>query len=742
MRFRLHPVAFSLLCALAPAAHADDESLLLKVDNTLLDLPKMHTGTPIFFAAQQIEGSKKENRLDASGEAELRKLNQSIRADRLQFLQDSKELLAEGSVRVEQDGNLITGTQLKLNLDTGIGDITKATFRLGVNQARGAADTFHFEGRQKYVLSNASYTTCPAGNDDWLLKMNDLELNSNSHMGVAHHARVEFMGVPILYTPWVDFAFNEQRKSGFLSPQYGATSKSGSEITLPYYWNIAPNFDATIAPRIMTKRGISLNNEFRYLKPAYSGEAHINVLPDDRVADKTRTMLSVAHTQNLGYGFVGSANLNRVSDDAYFRDLSNTVNVTAQTNLIREGSLSYGAGWWSTSVRAQRFQTLQDPDAPVTTPYRRIPQITFNAQRVLAKADVAFSGEFVDFLHPETVSGRRLVFFPSVSYPLVERSAAFITPKIGLHSTHYVLYANNNDKLPNTQRTVPIFSLDNGVMLEREWNPAGENFVQTLEPRAFYVYIPYRDQSRVPNFDAGQADFSMAQMFTENRYFGSDRIGDANQLTLALTSRLIEPETGVERLRVALGERFSLDTQKVNIVTPDSIAPSTNKSDILLAAFGQVTRAWSLDSAFQYNPNQSHSEKFNFSARYNPVGGKVFNMGYRFTRDSVRQVDLSTQWPLTGRWHAMARWNYSLQDRSILEALTGLEYNESCWALRLVAQRFATATQEASTGFFVQLELNDLVRVGADPLSVLRQSVPGYVKLNPSSGNKPTPAAP
>ena len=730
MHFRLHPVAFFLLCAFAPAAHADDESLLLKLDHALLDQPKSQTATPIFFAAQNIEGSKKENRLDASGEVELRKSGQSIRADRLQFLQDSRDLIADGSVRIEQDGNVITGSHLQLNLDTSIGDINKAVFQLGSNQARGSADIFHLEGRQKYVLSNASYTTCPAGNDDWLLKMSDLELDSNRHMGVAHHARVEFMGVPILYTPWVDFAFNEQRKSGFLSPQYGTTTKSGSEITLPYYWNIAPNFDATLAPRVMTRRGISLNNEFRYLTPTFSGETHLNILPNDQIADQTRSLFSLVHTQSLGYGFVASANLNYVSDDAYFRDLSNTLNVTAQTNLIREGSLSYNGGWWSASARGQRFQTLQDPDLPIVMPYRRLPQINFNAQRLLANADISFSGEFVDFIHPTSVSGRRLVLFPSVSYPLIERSSVFLTPKLGLHSTHYVLYENNTDGLPNTQRTIPIFSLDSGVIMEREWNFAEQDFVQTLEPRAFYVHIPYRDQTRVPNFDSAQADFSMAQMFTENRFFGSDRIGDANQVTLAFTSRLIEPDNGAERVRLAIGERFSPSTQLVTIPDPLQLNTTTRttKSDIFVAAFGQVTRAWSLDSAFQYNPNQSHSEKFNLSTRFHPEGGKVLNLGYRFTRDSIRQVDISTQWPLSARWHAVARFNYSLQDRSILEALTGLEYNRDCWALRMVAQRFATAAQEASTGFFVQLELNDLVRVGSDPLSVLRQSIPGYTK--------------
>jgi LPS-assembly protein len=321
-----------------------------------------------------------------------------------------------------------------------------------------------------------------------------------------------------------------------------------------------------------------------------------------------------------------------------------------------------------------------------------------------------------------------------VSYPLVADPAFYLTPKIGLHNTYYAMGANNPTGLSNFERTVPIFSLDSGMTLERNWNWAEQNFVQTLEPRGFYVYIPYRNQDQLPNFDSAQADFSFAQMFTENRFFGSDRIGDANQLTLALTSRLLEPDSGVERMRLAIGQRFNSHTPQVNLITPTS---STVQSDILLAASGRLTPKWSLDSAVQYNPNQSQSEKINLAARYQPENGKVLNLGYRFTRNSLRQADVSTQWPLAGRWHAVGRWNYSLQDRRMLEALAGLEYNESCWTVRLVAQSFATATQQFSTGFFVQLELNNLMQVGPDPLTLLQQSIPGYNKLNTPARDMP-----
>ncbi len=715
--------------------------LPLKPDRTFLNAPASSDAVPIFISAQRLEGTQ-DNQIEASGEVELRHGEQAIFADYLLYVQDSQELRADGAVRVELEDIVMTGQQLNLNLDTNIGNMVQPQFQFAVNNARASADSLHMQGKQHFTLRNATYTTCFAGNDDWLLKMGELNLDRDRQVGVAHHARVEFMGLPILYTPWMDFPLDNQRKSGFLSPALGFTEKSGHEVTLPYYWNIAPNLDATITPRSMGKRGLMLNNELRYLASTYSGEAHLDVLPDDQITAAKRSRQALKHAHNFAPGLNATLDLNRVSDNAYFRDLSNAVNETSQTNLIREGVLNYSSNsnnndsdndsdsssWlWNAAARVQNFQTLQDPRAPVAVPYRRAPQVSLNAHRAWAGANVTLAGEFVDFRHPTTVNGRRLVAYPSASYQLIAQPAFYLTPKLGLHYTDYVLGENNPGGVPNTRRSVPIYSLDSGLALERDWNVSGQNFVHTLEPRAYYVYIPYRNQNSLPNFDSAPAGFSFAQMFTENRFSGSDRISDANHLTLALTSRLLRQDSGAERLRMAIGQRFSRETPQATLA---GSTVTINKSDILLAASGQVTRAWSLDSAMQYNANQERSENFNLAVRYQPESGKVLNLGYRYTRNSVRQAELSTQWPLAGRWQAVARWNYSVLDNSTLEALAGLEYNESCWAIRLVAQRFATATREFATGFFVQLELNDLVRVGPNPLGVLRQSVPGYTKLN------------
>ncbi len=736
MHFCLIPVALTLLCAFTPVVHAEDAVLPLKPDRTFLNAPASSDAVPIFISAQHLEGTQ-DNQIEASGEVELRHGEQAIFADYLLYVQDSQELRADGAVRVELEDIVITGQQLNLNLDTNIGDMVQPQFQFAVNDARASADSLHMQGKQHFTLRNATYTTCFAGNDDWLLKMGELNLDRDRQVGVAHHARVEFMGLPILYTPWMDFPLDNQRKSGFLSPALGFTEKSGHEVTLPYYWNIAPNLDATITPRSMSKRGLMLNNELRYLAPSYSGEAHLDVLPEDSITADRRSRQALKHAHNFAPGLNAILDLNRVSDNAYFRDLSNAVNETSQTNLVREGVLNYSSNsdnnsdsdiWlWNAAARVQNFQTLQDPLAPVVVPYRRAPQVSLNAHRAWAGANVTLAGEFVDFRHPTTVNGRRLVAYPSASYPLIAQPAYYLTPKLGLHYTDYALGENNPGGLLDTRRSVPIYSLDGGLALERDMNVSGQNFVQTLEPRAYYVYIPSRNQNSLPNFDSAPAGFSFAQMFTENRFSGSDRISDANHLTLALTSRLLQQDSGAERMRMAIGQRFNRETPQATLAGSTA---TINKSDILLAASGQVTRAWSLDSAMQYNPNHDRSEQFNLAVRYQPESGKVLNLGYRYTRNSVRQAELSTQWPLAGRWQAVARWNYSVLDNQTLEALAGLEYNESCWAVRLVAQRFATATGQFATGFFVQLELNDLVRVGPNPLGVLRQSVPGYTKLN------------
>ena len=692
---------------------------------------------PIFVRAMRIQGHQ-DIETEAFDEAELRQWGQVVTADRLRYNKPNDELYAQGNVRIEQKGDITEGPELKLQMERKEGFMQQPAFQLNqqIPPGRGDAKVLLFEGENKYHLEDARYTTCQAGTDDWFIHARDLEIDRTTQVGTARNAYVDFKGVPILYTPWIDFSLNSERKSGFLSPSFGSTGKSGAEFALPYYWNIAPNMDATITPRIMTKRGMLLQNKFRYLEPNFAGEANLETLPNDRVAGMSRDFMSLRHQHNLGSGWTGLLNLERASDDNYFRDLSTQISVTSQVNLLRDGLLSYAGGGWNFSARSQSFQTLQDPLAPIVTPYRRT-QMLLNGSRMVnwsgntlgPGVNFALNSELVNFTHPTLVNGKRITLYPSVSLPLTQ-IYGYITPKIGLHSTHYT-FDDTTTSQPDTSRTLPIFSVDSGLYFERDMNLFGSSYQQTLEPRLYYVRAPFRDQSQIPLFDTGDIGFGLPQIFSENRFAGNDRISDANQVTLGVTSRFLDP-IGIERLRGTLAQRYYLSVPQVTL--PGSSPPTQKYSDILASVGGRVTRALALDSLWQYDPDLKKTSSLSLTSRYMPTPGKALYASYRYTPTTpltpvaLKQIDTSVQWPLAGRWNGLARWNYSILDKKALESLGGLEYNAGCWAFRAVLHSFATATSERTNSIFFQLELNGVSSIGSNPLDVLRRNIYGYTK--------------
>ncbi len=735
--------------ALSSPAYGEDEPLHLRLERTFNALPHGSSeDAPAFLSARRLEGQKG-NRIEAAGDAELRRSGQAIFADHLIYQQDTREVVADGAVRIEQGGDVLTGMHLEYNLDTRVGDMTKTEYRLAESNARGGAANMHMDGKGNYFLRDVTYTTCPAGNDDWMLDMGRLDLDRTTQIGVAHGAVIEFKGVPILYSPWMDFPLKGQRKTGFLAPVFGSTSAGGAEFTLPLYLNLAPNYDATIAPRYMAKRGLMLNDEFRYKTDTYYGVAELDNIQHDLLTQTARSHQSYKQVQNLGGGFSDTVSLDRVSDDAYYRDLATSVAGSSQVNLLRAGALNYSGGWWNASTSVQSFQTLQDPLVPVAIPYKVLPQVLLTARHDVYGGSASFAGEYDNFSHPTAINAQRLVLNPSISYPLVNDSGYYITPKFGVHYADYVFGLNNFAGQPNASVSVPIFSLDSGMAFEHDVNISGKDLVHTLEPRAYYVYIPYRNQDMLPVFDTALSTFSYSQMFTENRFLGGDRVGDANQITLAATSRIIDANNGAELLRGVIGERFSFTQPRVNLIVPTTTTTATattappgtpiagtNKSDILAGLSGKPTQSLSFDTLVQYNPSGLGAEMYSISGRYQPQLGKVLNVGYRFTSPNVnpnlsmRQVDISEQWPLWGRWTSAAHWSYSMLEKRMLEGLVGLEYNQTCWVARIVVQRYTTSTLAVSTSIFIQLDLTGLAGVGSDPMDALRRSVPGYTKLN------------
>ncbi|HEX9179875.1 MAG TPA: LPS-assembly protein LptD [Burkholderiales bacterium] len=672
-----------------------------------------------------------EQYLEAQGNAELRRYGQTVQADRLRYEPASNEVQAEGNLRMTQGDTRVEGSRGKLNLETRQGSVEAPRYTLGEItgraglEARGEAAEFALEGNKRYHATKASFTMCPAGNDDWFLRAEDLDIDQAEQVGVAHHARLDFLGVPILYSPYVDFPLTGERKSGLLPPVVGTTETTGTDIMVPYYWNIAPNMDATIAPRFMSKRGIMLDAEYRYLFGNFNGVARGDWLGSDKETDTDRWAVLLQHNHNFGYGFSGAVNYQKVSDDNFLRDFGNRVAVTSTITLPQEGYVNYSGGWWSALARYQTFQTLQDPLAPITPPYNREPQFTLVANRLnVFGFDLGFTGEYVDFRNPlqTQVSGDRLLLYPTLSYPLVT-PGSFLVPRVSLHYAKYT-YANPSARADD-DLTVPIYSLDGGLRFERDVGIGGESYIQTLEPRAFYVNAPFRDQSTLPVYDTAEADFNLAQLFLENRFLGGDRVNDANQLTIALVSRLLHQD-GRERARLALGQRFYFDSPRVTLNPLDP--GNQTKSDFLAAFSGRVAENWLSDAAWQYDPADARTRRLSFLARYQPGAARVLNFGYRYTYNELEQLGGSFQWPLGRGWWGVDVLDYSLRDDRALNAVAGVEYNSTCWALRFVVQRFATTVDDTTNQFFIQLELRGLARLGVDPLDVLRQTIPGYTQ--------------
>lgn len=725
-------------------------------------LAQMGEQLPTFIAAEHIAG-KNDVEVVADGNVELRKRNSILQSDRLTYWQGSDEVEAAGNVRLSRDGDRVSGPRMRMKMDDSTGFFEQPDYSIrriktgsaatlwtgseerpskDLTTGHGTATRMDFEGEGKYRLTDATYSTCrpAAGRDpDWFARTSDLRLDYDREEGTARDATLYFLGAPILYSPWLSFSLNHERKSGLLTPTMGSTSHGGLEYTQPFYWNIAQNMDMTIAPRFMAKRGTLWNGEYRYLQPSYTGNIQGQYLPDDKLVNKRRSAYALNHNQTFGYGIVGSLSLSGASDDTFFSDLASGSTIISQTNLLRQGTLSYAGDWWSASVLAQSYQTLQDPSLPrVTEPYARLPQVTVNASRgdLPFGVNFGFSGEHVNFRNPTLVQGRRFTLYPQLSLPL-QTEILNITPKIGWHSTSYNLDRQAAGTPQKLTRDLPIFSVDSGVTFERNIDWLGQALTQTLEPRLYYLYVPERDQSRIPVFDSALTDFNFAQIFGENRYGGGDRIGDANQATVMLTSRLLDPLTGAESIRAAFGQRFYFSTQKVGL--PGEVLRSDRQTDFLGSLSGRILPKTYADVGVQYNPRLNRMERLNVGGRYQPELGKVLNAGYRYSRDQLGQLDLSAQWPLFGGWHAVGRFNYSTRERRMIESVAGLEFDGDCWVGRIVFQRLATQTQRSNTALFFQLELNGFAKVGSNPLDILRRNVPGYGVINqPETESLPT----
>ena len=753
------------------AAPVDDglPALQLKPSALLQDVypQEVRDQQPIYIKGDNLSGQP-DIKASVHGDAELRRGDRVIRAEKLDYAVPEDKVNAVGSVYINQAGNIYQGDALSLQVDAFRGQFDNANYRFLANGGHGESSRVDFVDSDHTIVHNATYTTCQRDDEaswepSWVLKAETIHLDMAEDVGVAKNAKLQFKGVTVLPVPSMSFPLSDKRKSGLLPPMIGIDKLGGIEYTQPYYWNIAPNRDMTLTPTVMTKRGFNLTGQFRYLEPSYSGVTYASYMPSDKLRDRERWGLSWQHkaTFDTPLGGVGlTMNVNRVSDDDYWRDFRLAPIALRQRLLPSTANLSWSKGDGVLSLNVVRYQTLQDPTAPIAPPYSMVPQLQYRYTPLDLPYGLDFSA-VADTTRFELIrpiagqvgnNGQRSYMQAQLSRPFLS-PGAYITPKLMLHTSMYQTDNAMSNGSTSANRTLPTFSLDSGLVFERDTSLFGKKLLQTFEPRAFYTYTPYRDQSMLPLYDTGRSDFNFSSIFSENDYVGQDRIADNHLMTLGATSRFIDPDTGAEKLKFAVAQRVRFSDQKV--LLPGEVPATSRFSDILLGAAVNWTDKWSTEATTQYNKDLNRTVRTTVTARYSPGNYRTFNIGYRSQYDTValtdasKLVDVGWQWPINdlwgdkgkdlgpgrgqggGRWYAVGRLNYSIKDRKLVDTVVGFEYDGCCWIGRVVLERLQSSVIQSNLRLLFQLEFVGFSRLsfGADPTTSLKQNVPRYQYL-------------
>ncbi|AUT58501.1 LPS-assembly protein LptD [Paraburkholderia terrae] len=680
----------------------------------------------------------------AKGAAEVRRTNSALKADALHYDQDTDMADAYGNVHLSGNGATFSGPEAHMKIESSEGFMTTPKYHFTVTGGSGSAERVDLLDNERSVFTRGTYTACQCAEDPaWYIKGSEFDFDTGADDGVAHNGVLFFQGVPVFASPWLSFPLSGARRSGLLPPTASLSSTNGFELALPYYFNIAPNRDLTVTPRILSKRGVQLQANFRYLSPTYSGSITGEYLPDDKITHTNRYALYIQHNQNFGSGFGGYIYYNKVSDNTYPEDLSSTTNQFLNgTQLLyqQEAGLTYNNGPWSVLAREQHWQTL----SPSTAPYGREPQLNVKyAKYNVGGFDFGAEADYSRFriTTADATEGDRVVFNPYLSYSVIG-PGYFVTPKVQWHFASYDL-SNIGTGSPANQpknftESIPTFSFDTGLIFDRSVRLFGQDFIQTLEPRLYYVYTPYRNQNFAPLFDTAESDFGLAEIFTPNTFVGNDRIADANRVTAAITTRFLNPATGDERARFVIAQQYYFRDQRVTLnQTPQSSEQATH-SDLILGASLKLGAGFASETAFQYNADNNQLVKTSIGFGYSPAAGKVINLGYRYTRANttldnqpINQLLISGQWPLMHRVFGVGRINYDLKAQRVVDALLGMQYDADCWTLGVGFQRYAngvnsTGGTSSGTRVLAQLTFKGLSSVDNGLMSAFRASVAGY----------------
>jgi LPS-assembly protein len=684
----------------------------------------------------------------AKGSAEVRRNTVVIKADALHYDQDTDMADAYGQVHVDNNGSSFVGPEAHMRVDSSEGFMTAPKYHFNMTGGSGSAERVDLLDNERSVFTKGTYTACACADDPaWYIRGSEFDFDTGADEGVAHNGVLFFQGVPVFASPWLSFPLSGQRRSGILPPTFSLSSTNGFELSVPYYFNIAPNRDLTVTPRLISKRGVQLQSTFRYLSPTYSGSITGEFLPDDHLTKTNRYALYIQHNQNFGNGFGGYIYYNKVSDNTYPEDLSSSVSQFMNgTQLLyqQEAGLTYNNGPWSVLAREQHWQTL----TPSIAPYGREPQLNVKyAKYNVGGFDYGAEADYTNFriTTADMTEGQRVMFNPYLSYSVVG-PGYFVTPKVQWHFASYNL-RNIGDDVPvgtpkNFTESIPTFTFDTGLIFDRSVRIFGEDYIQTLEPRLYYVYTPFRNQESAPLFDTADSDFGLAEIFTPNTFVGNDRIADANRLTAALTTRFINAATGDERARFVIAQQYYFQDQRVTL-QPTQTSAQVTHSDLIAGASVKLGAGFASETAFQYNADNNQLTKTSVGFGFSPATGKVINVAYRYTRANttldnqpINQVLISGQWPLTHRVYGVGRFNYDLGGHRIVDGLVGLQYDADCWTLGAGIQRYAnglntSGQNQSSTRFLAQLTFKGLSSVDNGLMSAFRASVAGYTPLPP-----------
>lgn len=709
---------------------------ILKAQHSGLSLPNNDAAR---LSADKIQGKHAGN-IHAQGNVILESKDTVLNTQALHYQANTTDIASHSTFRLQKSRLSLVGSALQYNTtdETGRAENPQFLVKSARGRIQGEGKALEILGKNYYRLSQAKVNTCLANDDSWYIQAARIDTDHEKNIGVAHNARLVFKGVPIIYTPWMDFPLNSTRKSGLLTPSFGAGS-NGITLSLPYYFNLAAHYDATLTTHYYGRRGLGLGGEFRYLGESSYSQLSSLWLPDDQLQKQNRYDLHASHQHKINENIDLGIDYHRASDDDFYRDLGSRTAAADNINLNQQAWVRYQNQLWGGALRTQlsvqRYQTLQNKENNLNEPYRLMPRLEANWHKQLGSAKVSLMAQITRFAHPKKQEGTREVLNPYIEWDF-SNSWGFLRPKAALHATAYQLRQRHVREEKNFTRTLPILSVDSGLVLERNFAYRGTKYTQTLEPRLFYTYIPTREQNNLPNFDSSENSFTFDQLFRENRFSGHDRINAANQISTALSTRFFEYSTGIERFRAGIGQRFYLKKDDVDL-SGNLRERGKNQSDFLAYAQGSITRDISLRANWHYDKNHNRSESYNTALHYHPQKGKNISLRFGYDRNNnqyskqaqeLKYLDIGVQWPIREQYYLLARQNYSLTDKKPLEQMLGMAYRSTCdcWNANLLFQRYTTNFNETKNAFFFQLQFKGLGSVSNHLNEEAKLAIPGY----------------